>query len=1112
MEFKENYNVILSSIDLSNTTASSFYKDLTSTNVISVDDINGLFSDIELCVDTLSSICTSSFCQFCQNTIDYYVNITDKAFPRVKYYNGLTNSVHAVFANSTINDIPLSDYQSINLLSYPEDETYNLVTSINGNKGYINGIERIIINGNSYEYTDTNRGRVNLGNYKSSMNDIVISINNQSGELTGQPIGIRINNTNYNCNSRGEINLDSVFRNYLTTSNHNFNYLYVDSVNTNNLNSVINLNYINNNKSPLKIRSKNITITSVDTDGKTALNLTLTNNSNFLSYIYGLQNGEFKRINKYINNASELHYEENYYQKGIPFTIVPLEDGRLSLISSSTMTNIPVLMYSRNYGIYQSFPVNTEITVSQGEVIAFSGDNTFFSKDATHYWKFMLYTGSTGTTVGRFASFGNIMSLTNWDTEIKTNYQFYKLFYRSGIVKAPQLPATTLKTACYGEMFHECTNLEVPPSQLPATTLTPSCYMNMFDYCKKMTAVPILCATTLAPYCCYCMFSYCDGLSAIPYYYLPVTTMEEGCYRGMFIQCHNLKDTPLLPATDLAPSCYQNMFDNCQALQYIHINADLDYISGTNRNDYLNNWLNGINRNNYFHNTELWNTLSATSGEYFYYTSTYDWLPNETKIARSLEDTPLSFELISGASSGAFCFRAEQYNLTSATVKGYSYESRKSYVSADMCPKYKYYNPTSKQLTGSASLRDENGWISPYWHWKTDGGYTLCHGSGSGSGASAGFKFNYCSSGKVGLIFSLSSNFFSQGYDSAKNRIIFWRLCHQKDIKFRVMGNLKSLMGWRDTVNPYQFFFLFNNTSHGARHGTAGFVDTHQVIMPSKNLGEHCYERMFENCSGMTRCPTDLPANILPSNCYQGMFERCTGLSTAPYLGATSLGEKSCMGMFSGCTNLTYFTPLNTIQNTSNSCCYQMFKNCSNLAHFPDITVDTIQSLACFEMFSWCSSLLYPPSLECNTIKYSGCRQMFLSNSLEYAPAITVTNADQYSFYVTFAGCKKMKYIYIPVLELKNYSFNQMLDGCSKLTQITVKFTEWDDSHQASDSWVYGVASTGKFQCSTQLDTTLKDQNHVPPGWTVENNIRTSKLIFVDPISTGDMTIFYLTK
>lgn len=92
--------------------------------------------------------------------------------------------------------------------------------------------------------------------------------------------------------------------------------------------------------------------------------------------------------------------------------------------------------------------------------------------------------------------------------------------------------------------------------------------------------------------------------------------------------------------------------------------------------------------------------------------------------------------------------------------------------------------------------------------------------------------------------------------------------------------------------------------------------------MPSKNLGEHCYERMFENCSGMTRCPTDLPANILPSNCYQGMFERCTGLSTAPYLGATSLGEKSCMGMFSGCTNLTYFTPLNTIQNTSNSCCY----------------------------------------------------------------------------------------------------------------------------------------------------------------------------------------------
>lgn len=68
-----------------------------------------------------------------------------------------------------------------------------------------------------------------------------------------------------------------------------------------------------------------------------------------------------------------------------------------------------------------------------------------------------------------------------------------------------------------------------------------------------------------------------------------------------------------------------------------------------------------------------------------------------------------------------------------------------------MNAKYKYYNPTTKEISGSG--RDANGWITPTWDWVSDpNGYTLIHGN---------FKFNNTTKGKNGLIISLSTNYFS---------------------------------------------------------------------------------------------------------------------------------------------------------------------------------------------------------------------------------------------------------------------------------------------------------------------------------------------------------------
>ena len=63
-------------------------------------------------------------------------------------------------------------------------------------------------------------------------------------------------------------------------------------------------------------------------------------------------------------------------------------------------------------------------------------------------------------------------------------------------------------------MFYGCTSLTTAPV-LPATSLASSCYTNMFRYCLSLTTVPELPATSLTTYCYYNMFYGCSSLNHI---------------------------------------------------------------------------------------------------------------------------------------------------------------------------------------------------------------------------------------------------------------------------------------------------------------------------------------------------------------------------------------------------------------------------------------------------------------------------------------------------------------------------------------------------------------------------------------------------------------------
>ena len=153
------------------------------------------------------------------------------------------------------------------------------------------------------------------------------------------------------------------------------------------------------------------------------------------------------------------------------------------------------------------------------------------------------------------AVYGNVMSLYNKEEfptlkSITVESAFEQLFYtaygqdsyiNNHETKNIALPATTLSSRCYAEMFYHCNNLTRTP-ELPAENLAAACYTGMFRFCKKLATVPER---------------------------LPATTLKNNCYSYMFSECINITTAPVLPATKLLYNCYYEMFKSCSKLNSV---------------------------------------------------------------------------------------------------------------------------------------------------------------------------------------------------------------------------------------------------------------------------------------------------------------------------------------------------------------------------------------------------------------------------------------------------------------------------------------------------------------------------------------------------------------
>ena len=197
-----------------------------------------------------------------------------------------------------------------------------------------------------------------------------------------------------------------------------------------------------------------------------------------------------------------------YTLRETPLTIEALTAGNI------VVTNPQVGMKFSLNGADKEQVTDAPIPLAAGQTVAFYGSGI------------TSYNGTNITGDGTDFTckvYGNIMSLLNEtdfaglnDLTNLTNV-FCGLFKgNTALTDASDLllPATTLASNCYQELFYGCTNLTTAPA-LPATTLEEGCYSGMFSGCKSLTTSPVLPAQELVELCYNTMFLGCTNLNTV---------------------------------------------------------------------------------------------------------------------------------------------------------------------------------------------------------------------------------------------------------------------------------------------------------------------------------------------------------------------------------------------------------------------------------------------------------------------------------------------------------------------------------------------------------------------------------------------------------------------
>ena len=479
------------------------------------------------------------------------------------------------------------------------------------------------------------------------------------------------------------------------------------------------------------------------------------------------------------------------------------------------------------------------------------------------------------------------------------------------------LNAISLGTYAYGELFKDCTSLTTLPTftQSPLSVDTQG-LNSTFQGCTLITSAPALEVGSMvigSRFNCAGMFRGCTSLASVSNLVLSADTLTLACYKNMFYECTSLTDAPELPATTLADGngdngngCYAFMFRGCSSLNHIKVAfTDWDSDAAT-ANLYCNGWVQNV----------------ANSGTF---------------------ECPSALPTTTGSS----------YIPTGWTVVN-----------------------TDSQKSRYFSINDESGAANTIKLIGTSGSVYSSSDEGTTwnevAASSAGTEISLPANGKV--LFKHTGGMSGMKFDATGN--------------YSVWGNIDSLIhgdNFVDGGTSGDFYSLFD--------GSAKLVSAENLYIGYTTVVGSKMQYMFRNCTGLVTPPslekiTALEQNSPMQSMFQGcsamttppnmsgltnlsgiwasgmrdMFKNCTSLaSPADLSGVTTLGDRTCNGMYYGCTSLEEPSDMPLLVSvSSNSSFNQMYYGCTALKRVPDL--HSLTSLGSgnsvmYGMFQGCTSL-----------------------------------------------------------------------------------------------------------------------------------------------------------
>ena len=315
----------------------------------------------------------------------------------------------------------------------------------------------------------------------------------------------------------------------------------------------------------------------------------------------------------------------------------------------------------------------------------------------------------------------------------------------------------------------------------------------------------------------------------------------------------------------------------------------------------------------------------------------------------------------------------------------------------------------------------------------------------------------------------------------AQGTMKYWKFYFGKTGAAVLSGELMSVFSGTETsiditktLPNYAFYGLFYENSAN----NPCLISAGNLKLSATNLGQYCYNNMFNYCANMKDAPA-LPATTLQPYCYQSMFGYCTSLTEAPVLPATTLANYCYSYMFSGCSALKSAPSLPATTLTEG--CYQyMFQNCTSLTDVQEALPATNMPQFCYRyMFSGCTALTTAPEIMAAADAAPGqgaCDNMFADcSSLTKAPSklLPATLGKNMTYSHMFYNCPNLEEgpdVYASNITASN-PLQYMYHSSPKLRKIRVYFQKWGSMSFCS-SWTYNVATMGAFYCPPELERT----------------------------------------